>query len=68
MGRPPKRASERKSRYVSLPVEKARLQAYQDAAAKDFKGNLSDFLRTAADKLAEQLGYPINPPADPKAP
>jgi hypothetical protein len=55
MGRPPKKASERKSRFLSFGVNKSRLKAYQDAAAKGFKGNVSDFLRAAADALAAQL-------------
>lgn len=55
MGRPPKKASERKSRFLSFGVDKSRLKAYQDAAAKGFKGNVSDFLRAAADALAAQL-------------
>jgi hypothetical protein len=55
MGRPPKRASERKSGYLSFHVEKPRLEAYQNAAEAKFKGNVSDFLRAAADALAEQI-------------
>jgi hypothetical protein len=66
MGRPPKKARERKSRYLSFPIEKARVQAYKDAAAKGFKGNVADFLRAAADALAAQLGHPVKPPADEK--
>jgi hypothetical protein len=55
MGRPPKKASERKTKYVTLPLEKSRLKAYKGAAAKGFKGNLAAFLRAAADALAVQL-------------
>jgi hypothetical protein len=54
-GRPPKRESERKNRYVTLPLEASRLKAYKEAAAKGFKGNLADFLRAAADDLAARL-------------
>jgi hypothetical protein len=55
-GRTPKRAGDRKSRYVTLPLEKARLDLYNQAAAKGFKGNLAAFLRAAADDLAARLG------------
>jgi hypothetical protein len=55
MGRPPKRPSERKSGYLSFNVEKPRRRAYQAAADERFNGNLSDFLRAAADALAAQL-------------
>ncbi|HET6324809.1 MAG TPA: hypothetical protein VFG04_08920 [Planctomycetaceae bacterium] len=67
MGRPPKKASERKSRYVSFPVEKTRLKAYREAAKGSFKGKLAKFLRAAADALAEKLGHPVKPPDKPKA-
>jgi hypothetical protein len=60
-GRPPKRASERKSKYVTLPLEKKRLEAYKQAADKGFKGNLAAFLRAAADALAASLGHPVTP-------
>jgi hypothetical protein len=66
MGRPPKKASERKSRFLSFGVDKSRLKAYQDAAGNGFKGNVSDFLRAAADALAAQLGHPVTPPDKPK--
>jgi hypothetical protein len=66
MGRPPKRASDRKSRFLSFGVDKKRLQAYRDAAAgEQFGGNVSDFLRAAADALATQLGHPIDPTTKP---
>jgi hypothetical protein len=55
-GRAPKRAGERKSRYVTLSLGKARLDLYIRAAAKGFKGNLAAFLRAAADDLAARLG------------
>jgi hypothetical protein len=55
-GRTPKRAGDRKSRSVTLPLEKARLDLYNQAAAKGFKGNLTAFLRAAADDLAARLG------------
>jgi hypothetical protein len=61
MGRPPKRPSERKSGYLSFNVEKTRRQAYQAAADDKFHGNLSDFLRTAADAMAAELGHPVPP-------
>jgi hypothetical protein len=66
MGRPPKRASERKSTYVNVPIEKARLKVYRAAAAKGFKGNLAAFLRAAADALAAQLGHSVTPADKPK--
>jgi hypothetical protein len=65
MGRPPKRPSERKSRFLSFGVDKARLKTYQDAAAKGFAGNVSDFLRAAADALAAQLAHTLPPTAGP---
>ena len=55
MGRPPKKAIDRKSRFLSFGVDKTRLKMYQEAAAAGFKGNVSDFLRAAADALAAQL-------------
>jgi hypothetical protein len=58
MGRPPKRRSERKSAYVNVSVEKLRLKTYKAAAAKGFKGNLSNFIRAACDALAAQLDKP----------
>ncbi|HET6324650.1 MAG TPA: hypothetical protein VFG04_08115 [Planctomycetaceae bacterium] len=64
MGRPPKRASERKSEYLNVPVEKARLKTYRVAAEAGFKGNLSDFIRAACDALAAQLERD-NPPEPP---
>ena len=67
MGAPPKAASERKSRYVSFPVEKKRLKAYREAAKNGFRGKLAKFLRAAADALAAQLGHPVTPPDEPKA-
>jgi hypothetical protein len=54
-GRPQKRARQRKSRFLSFGVDKSRLKAYQTAAAKGFKSNVSDFLRAAADDLASRL-------------
>jgi hypothetical protein len=66
MGRPPKRASDRKSTYVNVPIEKARLKTYKAAAAKGFKGNLAAFLRAAADALAAQLGHSVTPVDKPK--
>jgi hypothetical protein len=54
-GRPTKPVSERKSCYVALPLERARLDLYKEAAEKGFKGNRSAFLRAAADALAAQL-------------
>jgi hypothetical protein len=53
--RAPKRASERKGRILSFGVDKSRLKAYQDAAAIGFEGEISDFLRAAADDLAGRL-------------
>jgi hypothetical protein len=64
MGRPPKRASERKSTYVNVPVEKARLRAYRAAARAGFKGVVTDFIRAACDRLADELGHPVAPPID----
>ncbi len=55
-GRPLKSARERESRYVTLPLGKARLDLYKEVAAKGFKGNLAAFLRAAADDLAARLG------------
>jgi len=54
-GRPTKSVSERKCCYVALPLERARLDLYKEAAEKGFKGNRSAFLRAAADALAAQL-------------
>jgi hypothetical protein len=65
MGRPPVKASERKSRYVSFPLSRAQLKAYKLAAAAGFKGNLASFLRAAADALSEKLGHPATPPDKP---
>jgi hypothetical protein len=62
MGRPPKPKSVRKSRFLSFGVDKGQLKSYREAAALGFKGNVSDFLRAAADALAAQL----KPPADEK--
>jgi len=45
----------RKLRILSVSVDKARLQKYQDAAVRGFRGNISDFLRAAADALVVQL-------------
>jgi hypothetical protein len=67
MGRPPKKASERKSRYVTLPLENSRLRAYKAAAAAGFAGNLASFLRAAADELAARLGHPVPPTDKPPA-
>jgi hypothetical protein len=58
MGRPAKKASERKSQYVSFPISKAQLKAYKAAADKDFKGNVSDFIRAACDAAAAQRDPP----------
>jgi hypothetical protein len=66
MGRPRKKASERKSRFLSFGVDKAELKAYQSAAAIGFNGNVSDFLRAAADALAAQLER--DKPATPEQP
>jgi thioredoxin-like negative regulator of GroEL len=55
MGLPQKRASKRKSRLLSFPVNKAQLKAYQQAASVGFKGDVADFLRAAADDLAARL-------------
>ena len=53
--RPPVRVRERRQRILSVSVDKARLKKYQEAAAKEFRGNISDFLRAAADALVVQL-------------
>jgi hypothetical protein len=55
MARPPVRVRRHKPRILSVSVDKARLQKYQDAAARGFRGNISDFLRAAADALVVQL-------------
>jgi hypothetical protein len=65
MGRPPKKRSERKGRYVSVPVERARLAAYRAAAKAGYKGVVTDFIRAACDALAAQLGHPVKPPDEP---
>lgn len=65
MGRPPKKASERKGRFLSFGVDKAQLKAYKAAAEKGFKGNVSDFLRAAANALAAQLEREKPPEAEP---
>jgi hypothetical protein len=38
-----------------VTVDKVRLKKYQEAAARRFHGNISDFLRAAADALVVQL-------------
>jgi|HubBroStandDraft_2_1064218.scaffolds.fasta_scaffold2077097_1 hypothetical protein len=55
MGRKPKKASERKSKYIPFLVSKAQLKTYKAAADKGFKGRVSDFIRAACDALAAQL-------------
>ena len=55
MARPPVRVRRHKPRILSVSVDKARLQKYQDAAAMGFRGNISDFLRAAADAFVVQL-------------
>jgi len=55
MARPPVRVPKRKLRIVSFSVDRARLKKYQDAAARGFRGNISDFFRAAADALVVQL-------------
>jgi hypothetical protein len=55
MANPVVREQERKFRVLTVSVDKARLKKYQDAAARAFHGNLSDFLRAAADALVVQL-------------
>jgi hypothetical protein len=55
LARPPVRVRERKLRILTVSVDKARLKKYQDAAARGFRGNISDFFRAAADALAAQL-------------
>jgi len=55
MARPPARVRERKLRILTVSVDKARLKKYQDAAARGFRGNISDFLCAAADALVVRL-------------
>jgi hypothetical protein len=55
MARPPEGVRERKLRILSVSVDRARLKKYQDAAARAFHGNMSDFLRAAADAFVAQL-------------
>ena len=54
--RPPVRVRKRKPRIPSLSVDRARLKKkYQETAARGFHGNISDFLRAAANTLVVQL-------------
>ncbi len=68
MGRPPKKSKDRKSRYVSFPVEKSRLKIYREASKVQHKGKLARFLRDAADALSAQLGHPVAPPIEQRKP
>jgi len=42
-------------RYIPLIVSRSQLKAYRAAAEKGFNGNLSNFLRAAADALAADI-------------
>jgi hypothetical protein len=42
-------------RYIPLIVSRSQLNAYRAAAEKGFNGNLSNFLRAAADALAANI-------------
>jgi hypothetical protein len=48
-------ASGSDSRYIPLTVSRSQFRAYRVAAAKGFNGNLSNFLRAAADALAADI-------------
>jgi hypothetical protein len=50
--------------YIDPVHSVHRSETYRRATADRFKGNVSDFLRAAADALAEQLGHPVKPPDD----
>jgi len=49
------KTSEHNSRYIPLSVSRSQFRAYRAAADKRFNGNLSNFLRAAADALAADI-------------
>lgn len=49
------KASGRDSRYIPLIVSRSQFKAYRAAADKGFNGNVSNFLRAAADALAADI-------------
>jgi hypothetical protein len=55
MGRPTKSARDKRSRTYCFSVEPPRAAVYKRVAKAHFKGVISDFLRAAADALADQL-------------
>lgn len=55
MARSPVRLPARNVRILSVSVDKSRLKKYQHAAARGFHGNISDFLRAAADAFVVTL-------------
>ncbi len=55
VARSPERVPARNVRILTVSVDKSRLKKYQHAAARAFHGNISDFLRAAADALCVTL-------------
>jgi hypothetical protein len=55
MGQRRAKSSGHDSRYIPLIVSRSQFKAYRAAAEKGFNGNLSNFLRAAADALAADI-------------
>ena len=60
--RQPNAPAESPAEPISVAAEPWRAAIYRQVTTERFDGDFSTFVRTALDALAEQLGYPVNPP------